>query len=103
MKRLSLLSLGLVLSGLIVSCENNPADRSAQDEIATLQRPTTPTTASCGVPSIKQDQKHREASWTSDQCGFFLMGEFIEFGDTKTIFTTPQDKRTEDYISGRFG
>jgi phosphate transport system ATP-binding protein len=31
------------------------------------------------------------------------MGELVEFGDTKTIFTTPRDKRTEDYITGRFG
>ncbi|MEP7152553.1 MAG: phosphate ABC transporter ATP-binding protein, partial [Nitrospira sp.] len=29
--------------------------------------------------------------------------ELVEFGDTKTIFTTPRDKRTEDYITGRFG
>jgi len=45
----------------------------------------------------------QQAARVSDQCGFFLMGELIEFGDTKTIFTTPQDKRTEDYITGRFG
>ncbi len=45
----------------------------------------------------------QQAARVSDQCGFFLMGELIEFGDTKSIFTTPQDKRTEDYITGRFG
>lgn len=45
----------------------------------------------------------QQAARVSDQCGFFLMGELIEFGDTKTIFTTPQEKRTEDYITGRFG
>lgn len=45
----------------------------------------------------------QQAARVSDQCGFFLMGELIEFGDTKTIFTTPHDKRTEDYITGRFG
>ena len=45
----------------------------------------------------------QQAARVSDQCGFFLMGELIEFGDTKWIFTTPQDKRTEDYITGRFG
>jgi phosphate transport system ATP-binding protein len=45
----------------------------------------------------------QQAARVSDQCGFFLMGELIEFGDTKTIFTTPRDKRTEDYITGRFG
>jgi phosphate transport system ATP-binding protein len=45
----------------------------------------------------------QQAARVSDQCGFFLMGELIEFGDTKTMFTTPRDKRTEDYITGRFG
>jgi phosphate transport system ATP-binding protein len=45
----------------------------------------------------------QQAARVSNQCGFFLMGELVEFGDTKTIFTTPRDKRTEDYITGRFG
>jgi phosphate transport system ATP-binding protein len=45
----------------------------------------------------------QQAARVSDQCGFFLMGELIEFGDTKTMFTTPREKRTEDYITGRFG
>ncbi len=45
----------------------------------------------------------QQAARVSDQCGFFLMGELVEFGDTKNIFTTPHDKRTEDYITGRFG
>ena len=45
----------------------------------------------------------QQAARVSSQCGFFLMGELVEFGDTKTIFTTPRDKRTEDYITGRFG
>jgi phosphate transport system ATP-binding protein len=45
----------------------------------------------------------QQAARVSDQCGFFLMGELVEFGDTKTIFTMPGDQRTEDYITGRFG
>jgi phosphate transport system ATP-binding protein len=45
----------------------------------------------------------QQAARVSDQCGFFLMGELIEFGETKTMFTTPRDKRTEDYITVRFG
>jgi phosphate transport system ATP-binding protein len=45
----------------------------------------------------------QQAARVSDQCGFFLMGELIEFGATKTLFTTPREKRTEDYITGRFG
>jgi phosphate transport system ATP-binding protein len=44
-----------------------------------------------------------QASRVSGKTAFFLMGELIEFGDTREVFTNPRDKRTEDYISGRFG
>ncbi|MFA6170652.1 MAG: phosphate ABC transporter ATP-binding protein PstB [Candidatus Margulisiibacteriota bacterium] len=45
----------------------------------------------------------QQAARVSDECGFMLLGELIEFGDTKKIFTSPADKRTDDYITGRFG
>ena len=45
----------------------------------------------------------QQAARISDDLAFFLVGEMVEFGDTKQIFSQPQDKRTEDYISGRFG
>jgi len=45
----------------------------------------------------------QQAARISDRTAFFLMGEMVEYGDTKTLFTTPRDKRTEDYITGRFG
>jgi phosphate transport system ATP-binding protein len=45
----------------------------------------------------------QQAARVSDRCGFFLMGEMVEYGDTQTIFTNPRDKRTEDYVTGRFG
>ena len=45
----------------------------------------------------------QQAARISDETAFFLNGEGIEFSDTKTMFTTPVDKRTEDYITGRFG
>ena len=45
----------------------------------------------------------QQAARVSDYTGFFLMGELVEFNDTKTIFTTPRDRRTEDYVTGRFG
>jgi len=44
----------------------------------------------------------QQAARVSDETAFFLLGELIEFGDTKTIFTLPKDKKTEDYITGRF-
>ena len=45
----------------------------------------------------------QQAARVSDHCGFFLTGELVEFDITNTIFTNPRDKRTEDYITGRFG
>ena len=45
----------------------------------------------------------QQALRVSDYTAFFLVGEMIEYGETKTIFSYPQDKRSEDYITGRFG
>ena len=45
----------------------------------------------------------QQAVRVSDYTAFFLVGEMVEFGETKQIFSYPKDKRTEDYISGRFG
>ena len=45
----------------------------------------------------------QQAARISDKTGFFLNGELIEFNNNKDIFTVPHDKRTEDYITGRFG
>ena len=45
----------------------------------------------------------QQATRISDKTAFFLLGEVIEFNDTDTLFSMPADKRTEDYITGRFG
>ena len=45
----------------------------------------------------------QQAARISDRTAFFLLGELVEVGPTEEIFSTPSDKRTEDYISGRFG
>jgi phosphate transport system ATP-binding protein len=45
----------------------------------------------------------QQAARVSDYTAFFLQGELVEFGPTEQIFTNPRDKRTEDYITGRFG
>ncbi len=45
----------------------------------------------------------QQAARISDDTGFFLTGELVEFGPTDRLFVKPQDKRTEDYITGRFG
>ena len=45
----------------------------------------------------------QQAVRVADKTAFFLLGEVVEFDDTQTMFSTPSDKRTEDYITGRFG
>lgn len=45
----------------------------------------------------------QQAARISDKCAFFLVGDLIEFGETEQVFSMPKDKRTEDYITGRFG
>ena len=45
----------------------------------------------------------QQAARISTKTAFFLLGELIEYGNTEDIFTNPKDKRTEDYVSGRFG
>jgi phosphate transport system ATP-binding protein len=45
----------------------------------------------------------QQAARVSDDTGFMLLGELIEFGKTQDLFTKPKDKRTEDYITGRYG
>ena len=45
----------------------------------------------------------QQAARISDNCAFFLLGELVEFDKTEQMFSNPRDKRTEDYITGRFG
>ena len=45
----------------------------------------------------------QQAARISDKTAFFLLGEMVECNETESIFSKPQDKRTEDYITGRFG
>jgi phosphate transport system ATP-binding protein len=45
----------------------------------------------------------QQAARISDETGFLMLGEIIEFGATEKIFTAPSEKLTEDYVTGRFG
>lgn len=62
------------------------------------------------VMSLKNDytiiivtHNMQQATRVSDRTAFFLLGEVVEYAETERLFSNPQDKRTEDYISGRFG
>ena len=64
----------------------------------------------CMIIQLKKDytivivtHSMQQASRVSDDTAFFLLGEVIEFNNTSKIFQNPEDKRTEDYITGRFG
>jgi phosphate transport system ATP-binding protein len=76
---------------------------SALDPIATakIEDLLFDLSKSCTVVIVTHNME--QAARVADFTGFFLMGKLIEFDRTEKIFTKPQDKRTEDYITGRFG
>ena len=76
---------------------------SALDPIATAKIEELFFTLKKDLTVVIVTHNMQQAARVSDYTGFFLMGELVEFSDTKTIFTTPKDRRTEDYVTGRFG
>lgn len=89
---------------------------AVQPEILLMDEPTSALDpiSTAKIEELMEDLKKKytvivvthnmqQATRVSDQTAFFLVGEMVEFGDTKQIFSYPQDKRTEDYITGRFG
>ena len=76
---------------------------SALDPISTLKVEELVQELKENYSIIIVTHNMQQAARISDKTAFFLNGEVIEFDQTDTIFSTPSDKRTEDYISGRFG
>ncbi|MGD6803975.1 phosphate ABC transporter ATP-binding protein PstB [Rossellomorea vietnamensis] len=76
---------------------------SALDPISTLKVEELVQDLKKDYSIIIVTHNMQQAARISDKTAFFLNGEVIEFDKTDTIFSTPSDKRTEDYISGRFG
>ena len=89
---------------------------AVQPEVLLMDEPTSALDpiSTAKIEELMEDLKKKytvivvthnmqQATRVSDQTAFFLVGEMVEFGDTKQIFSYPQDKRTEDYITGRFG
>lgn len=76
---------------------------SALDPISTLKVEELVQELKRNYSIIIVTHNMQQAARISDQTAFFLNGEVVEFDKTDTIFSTPSDKRTEDYISGRFG
>lgn len=76
---------------------------SALDPIATLKIEELISDIKDKYTIVIVTHSMQQAGRVADNTAFYLMGELIESGDTSTIFSTPRDKRTEDYITGRFG
>jgi phosphate transport system ATP-binding protein len=76
---------------------------SALDPIATLKIEELMHDLKSHYTIVIVTHNMQQAARVSQRTAFFLMGEIIEIGDSETLFTRPTDKRTEDYITGRFG
>lgn len=76
---------------------------SALDPISTAKIEDLASELKSRYTVVMVTHNMQQAARISDVCAFFLLGELVEFGDTGKIFSVPSDKRTEDYITGRFG
>lgn len=76
---------------------------SALDPMATLKIEELMQELKKNYTIVIVTHNMQQAARTSDWTGFFLLGELLEFGKTSDIFTRPKDKRTENYVTGRYG
>ncbi len=76
---------------------------SALDPISTSKIEDLVTELKNRYTVVMVTHNMQQAARISDSCAFFLLGELVEFGATDKLFSMPSDKRTEDYITGRFG
>lgn len=76
---------------------------SALDPISTMKIEELVSVLKTNYTIVMVTHNMQQAARVSDCTGFFLNGELVEFDKTDAIFTRPNDKRTEDYITGRFG
>ena len=76
---------------------------SALDPISTARIEDLVTELKARYTIIMVTHNMQQALRVSDYTAFFLMGELVEFGETHRLFSQPRDRRTEDYITGRFG
>jgi len=76
---------------------------SALDPIATMKIEELMLDLKRNYHIVIVTHNMQQASRVSDVCGYMLLGEMVEFGMTSDVFTNPKDKRTQDYITGRYG
>jgi phosphate transport system ATP-binding protein len=76
---------------------------SGLDPISTAKVEDTMQQLKESYTQILVTNNTKQAARVTERCGFFLTGELVEINDTNSLFTNPMDKRTDDYITGRFG
>jgi len=76
---------------------------SALDPISTSKIEDLAVTLKNDYTIIMVTHNMQQAARISDNTAFFLLGEIVEYSGTEKLFSMPDDKRTEDYITGRFG
>ena len=76
---------------------------SALDPISTLKIEDLMQELKKDYTVVVVTHNMQQAGRVADKTAFFLLGELVEYGETAVMFSTPSDKRTEDYITGRFG
>ncbi len=76
---------------------------SALDPIATAKIEELMVSLKSNYTIVIVTHNMQQAARVSERTAFFCLGELIEYDDTKTIFTKPRQKQTEDYVTGRFG
>ena len=76
---------------------------SARDPISTSKIEDLAMELKSEYTIVMVTHNMQQAARISDKTAFFLLGDMVEFNDTDKLFSMPKDKRTEDYITGRFG
>jgi len=76
---------------------------SGLDPISTAKVEDTMQQLKENYTQILVTNNTKQAARVTERCGFFLMGDLVEIDNTNILFTNPKDKRTDDYITGRFG
>ena len=116
MKRLSKRIISSVLTGTMLLSLLGGSALAVEPEVLLMDEPTSaldPISTS-KIEDLAMELKKdytivmvthnmQQAVRVSDNTAFFLLGEVVEYNDTERLFSIPADKRTEDYITGRFG
>ena len=116
MKRVSKRIISSVLTGTMLLSLLGGSALAVEPEVLLMDEPTSAldpiSTAKIEELAMELKREYtivmvthnmQQAARISDRTAFFLLGEVVEYGETEQLFSMPADRRTEDYITGRFG